>query len=107
MEERKSFGKYIREKRVQKGYSQAQLAELLFISESAVSKWERGINYPDITMISDICKVLEINEHELITASDDTEYRLMKTDAFRFRRLSKATLYICTCLLYTSLILKL
>ena len=44
MEERKSFGKYIREKRVQKGYSQAQLAELLFISESAVSKWERGVS---------------------------------------------------------------
>lgn len=105
MEERKSFGKYIREKRVQKGYSQAQLAELLFISESAVSKWERGINYPDITMISDICKVLEINEHELITASDDTEYRLMKTDAFRFRRLSKATLYICTALYSTALII--
>lgn len=98
MQEKASFGKYIREKRIEKGLSQQQLAEMLYVSESAVSKWERGANYPDITMISDLCKALEINEHELVTASTDTEYRKLQKDAKKFNNLSKAsywTVLIC------------
>lgn len=40
-----------------------------------MSKWERGISYPDITMISGICEVLHISEHELCTASEDRQQR--------------------------------
>ena len=58
MKDKKSFGSFIREKRIEKNYSQKDLAQLLYVSESAVSKWERGITYPDITLISDICRVL-------------------------------------------------
>lgn len=42
MESKRAFGEYIREKRKELGLSQRDLAEQLFISESAVSKWERG-----------------------------------------------------------------
>ena len=55
---------------------------MLFVTEGAVSKWERGVSYPDITLISDICRVLDITEHELITASIDTDARKMKHDWF-------------------------
>lgn len=58
---------------------------MLFVTESAVSKWERGISYPDITLISDICRVLGVSEHELITASTDTDTRKMKREAQKFR----------------------
>ena len=47
--------------------TQKELAEKLFLSESAISKWEKGKSYPDITMIPDICSVLDISEHELIS----------------------------------------
>ena len=66
MKDKKIFGSFIKEKRIEKGYSQKDLAEILFVTESAVSKWERGITYPDITLITDICKALDITEHELI-----------------------------------------
>lgn len=46
MESKRAFGEYIREKRKGLGLSQRDLAEKLFISESAVSKWERGVSYP-------------------------------------------------------------
>ena len=78
MIEKNMLGKFIRTKREEARLSQKQFAEQLFVTESAVSKWERGVNYPDITMISDICRVLNISEKELITASDDTAYRQMK-----------------------------
>ena len=58
---------------------------MLFVTEGAVSKWERGVSYPDITLISDICRVLEISEHELITASTDMDTRKMKQEARKFR----------------------
>ena len=58
---------------------------MLFVTEGAVSKWERGVSYPDITLISDICRVLDISEHELITASTDTNTRKMQHEARKFR----------------------
>lgn len=89
MKDKKMFGSFIKEKRIEKNYSQKDLAELLFVTESAVSKWERGVSYPDITLIHDICRVLEITEHELIESSNDVAYRKMKKDATKFNRIKK------------------
>ena len=58
---------------------------MLFVTKGAVSKWERGVSYPDITLISDICRILDISEHELITASTDTDTRRIKHEAQKFR----------------------
>lgn len=44
MEHKENFGKYIRQKRLDAGLSQKELAKELFVSESAVSKWERGVS---------------------------------------------------------------
>lgn len=87
MKDKKTFGSFIREKRIMKNYSQKDLANLLFVTESAISKWERGITYPDITLITDICKVLDISERELIQSSDDVEYRKIKKDANKFNKI--------------------
>lgn len=89
MKDKKMFGFFIKQKRLEKNYSQKDLAELLFVTESAVSKWERGVTYPDITLIKDICKVLDITEHELIESSNDLEYRKMKKDAKKFNKIKK------------------
>mgnify|MGYP003309655947 CR=1 FL=1 len=69
MKDKKVFGAFIKQKRIEKNYSQKDLANLLFVTESAVSKWERGVTYPDITLIKDLCKILDVTEHELIEAS--------------------------------------
>jgi len=94
--DKKTFGAYIRERRMAKKYSQKDLAELLFITEGAVSKWERGITYPDISLISGICRVLEISEHELITASTDTEARKQQQEARRFRIIRNVWFWVPT-----------
>lgn len=85
MTDKKTFGSFIRLKRTEKNYSQKDLAEMLFVTEWAVSKWERGAAYPDITLIPDICRVLDVSEHELITASTDTDARKVKREAKNFR----------------------
>ena len=82
-----TFGQFIKQSRNKKEMTQKQLADLLFIDVTAVSKWERGITYHDITLIPEICKHLEINEHELIACSNDTEYRNMKSEAEKYKKL--------------------
>lgn len=42
MENKKSFGAYIMKRRKELGMTQKEFAEKLFVTDSAVSKWERG-----------------------------------------------------------------
>ena len=87
------FGSYIKESRIKKNYTQQELADLLFVDVSTVSKWERGVSYPDITLVPDICRVLEISEHELIESSHDGEYRKMKKDARAYNNMKKSAFW--------------
>lgn len=90
MENRKSLGEYIAQRRRALGMTQRQFAEKLYVTDSAVSKWERGLSYPDITLLHDICEILNISEHELLTASEDTEARRAETLARRYIRLVRS-----------------
>ena len=96
MTDKKTFGSFIKAKRTEKNYSQKDLAEMLFVTEGAVSKWERGVSYPDITLISDICRLLDVSEHELITASTDTDTRKTEHEARKFRAIRSAWFWIPT-----------
>ena len=72
---------------MEKDLTQKQMADRLFVSDSAVSKWERGISYPDITLVSDICALLDISEKELLMASEDTQARTLEKYADKYIRL--------------------
>lgn len=89
MESKKTFGEYICRRRKELGLTQKEFAGRLYVTESAVSKWERGMSYPDITLIHDICAVLDISEHELLTASEDTERRASEKLAAKYLRLTQ------------------
>ena len=52
--------------RYRKGVTQAQLAELVDVSESTVSLLERGLQTPSIFLVYDIANVLEIDINELL-----------------------------------------
>ena len=89
MESKKTFGEYIRERRKVQGLTQKEFAEQLYVTESAVSKWERGMSYPDITLLLDICAALDVTEHELLTASEDTNKRAAERLAEKYQRLTR------------------
>lgn len=75
MKDKKPFGRFIAEKRKERGLTQADVAKALYVTVTAVSKWERGVTYPDITLISDLCEILDVSERELIAEGNDAEYR--------------------------------
>ena len=55
MNEKTTFGAYLLKKRQDLGLTQKELAQRLYVAESTISKWERGLSYPDISMVSPIC----------------------------------------------------
>lgn len=57
--DKEKFGAFISALRKEKGITQKELAEKLFLSDKAVSKWERGLSMPDITLLVPLSKVLE------------------------------------------------
>ena len=79
------FGNFIKQKRQEKNLTQKRLSEILFVSESAVSKWEKGAARPDITLLPKLSEILGVSEHEIITASIDKQSRVDKIQAKRWR----------------------
>ena len=54
-----SSGKTIAKLRKSAGFTQASLAERLGISDKAVSKWERGMSFPDTSLLNRLCILLD------------------------------------------------
>lgn len=80
-----SFGNFLKQKRKEKNLTQKNLAQLLYVSESAVSKWEKDVAHPDITLLPKLSEILDVSEHELITASIDKQARNEKIEAKKWR----------------------
>lgn len=62
----KRIGKFIANCRKEKKITQEQLAEKLYITDRAVSKWERGLSLPDADKMLDLCNILDISVNELL-----------------------------------------
>jgi transcriptional regulator with XRE-family HTH domain len=62
----KTFKDVVTKLRKEKGLTQLELAKKLNITDKAVSKWERGLSYPDITSISALAKALDTDTSYLI-----------------------------------------
>ena len=64
------IGRYIAEKRKSLGLTQRQLAEKLGKSDKSVSKWERGICLPDVSVYLELCEILGISLNEFLAGED-------------------------------------
>ncbi len=69
----KKTGKYISDNRKKQGLSQKELAEKLNVTDKAISKWERGLSFPDISMLIPISEILEISLYDLLTGGKEDE----------------------------------
>lgn len=72
MDARKT-GKYISQKRKEHNMSQKELADKLNITDKAISKWERGLSFPDISMLIPLSETLEISLYDILTGGNENE----------------------------------
>ncbi|MBP3611550.1 MAG: helix-turn-helix domain-containing protein [Lachnospiraceae bacterium] len=64
--DKKEFGRFLSELRKEHGMTQRELAEKLFVSDKAVSKWETGGSIPDVALLMPLAKLLDITVPELL-----------------------------------------
>ena len=72
------FNEKLQELRKNKGLTQEELAQLLFVSRTAVSKWESGRGYPNIQSLKDIATLFSVTVDKLL--SNDELLTLAETD---------------------------
>ena len=65
--EQQKIGKFIHDLRKEKEMTQKQLADMVGVSDKAISKWETGRGIPDTAIMSELCKVLGISINELLS----------------------------------------
>ena len=65
-EKMEKIGKFISELRKSKGLTQKDLAEQMGVTDKAVSKWERGQSYPDISLIIPLSELFGVTANELL-----------------------------------------
>lgn len=61
----------IREKRKEIGITQEQMAQYLGVSAPAVNKWEKGISYPDITLLPAVARLLKTDLNTLMSFKEE------------------------------------
>lgn len=64
--DKKQFGAFVASLRKEKGMTQKELADVLCISDKAVSKWETGVSLPDTTLLMPLANQLEVTVTELL-----------------------------------------
>lgn len=60
------FGAFVAQLRKEKGLMQKELAEKLYVSDKAVSKWERGLSIPDVAILVPLADILGVTVTELL-----------------------------------------
>lgn len=72
------IGRYVAGKRKEKGLTQKQVADTLGMSDKSVSKWERGICLPDVSVYEDYCEILGISINEFLAGEDIEQENIVK-----------------------------
>ena len=112
------IGKFIANCRKEKNITQDQLAEKLYITDRAASKWERGLSLPDADKMLDLCNIFDINVNELLNGEkiDMKDYEkkneqllleLAKQDELKNKKLmtSMWTILITSAIFYVGILL--
>lgn len=81
-------GALIRALRIDKEMTQKQLADRMNISDKTVSKWERGLGMPEISLISELSGILGVELQNLLSGE-------LKTNDFVNGNLKKMTFFVC------------
>lgn len=77
----KKFGQFILQLRKEKGWTQLELAEKLNITDKAVSKWERGVGFPDIKMIEPLAEIFNVSVLEIMHSERVSEQSISTENA--------------------------
>ena len=84
---------FIKIKRKELGITQEELAERLFVTEKAVSRWETGRGTPDISLLLPLSKELNIDVSELLNGEENKKSKNDVEQLIEYNEITKANKY--------------
>lgn len=87
--DKKKTGELIREARTKKNYTQTELGDLIGVTNKAVSRWENGESFPDIGILENLSKVLEIKIQDIVVGEVQADDETALTEVVRLAKLQK------------------
>lgn len=78
--DKQQLGAFIAENRKRQGMTQQRLAEALHVTDKAVSKWERGLSYPDVTLLQPLAEVFHLRVDDLLTCRAAEKEEILEPD---------------------------
>ena len=97
------MGALIAKMRKEKGLTQKELADQLHVTDRAVSKWERGICCPDISLLEDLANILGVSISSLLNGEEEVESAIKTTITYATESRKQKTKQIVNQLLLTSM----
>ena len=88
-----SLGAFIQSRRRDLGMTQSELGAKLHVTDKAVSRWERGVGFPDIKLLEPLAQALQVSVSELIHCQADVPLEQIKKP--RIARHRTALAIIC------------
>lgn len=85
--DKEKTGKMIRQARIDKGYTQSELGDLVGVSNKAISRWENGETFPDIGVIEPLAQMLELRIQDIITGTKDSDQDTAITEVVRVAKI--------------------
>lgn len=64
--DKQKTGELIKNARIKKGYTQVELGDLLGVTNKAISRWEKGDSFPDIGVIEELSRILDIRIQDIV-----------------------------------------
>lgn len=102
----KTMGELIAARRKEKGMTQRELADLLNITDKAVSKWERDLACPDINTVPKLAEALELSVEELLNVTPAEKTPTQKQEMLIDTVLKAVPLAMGVVLIVTSILKK-
>ena len=103
--ENENIGKLISKIRKEKGMTQKDLADKLNVTDRAVSKWERGLCCPDISLLKDLSSILDISISKLICGEELSDESINKTIQFTEKNIKQRIIKYFNIVLISIIIL--
>lgn len=91
------FGEQLRKARQDKGMTQQSLAEQLYVARQTISRWEVGERYPDILMLKEIARVLDVEVRDLLS-DDEAQHIIERTSVVGKPAVNNVTIILFACI---------
>mgnify|MGYP002851948991 CR=1 FL=1 len=82
----KKIGEFIADLRKEKGMTQQEFGDKLFVTDKAVSKWERGLSLPDLSVLKDLAKTLDVEIEDILSGERNSKKISVENQVNKIRK---------------------